>query len=83
MNSTRSSNTMCRVEKVAHGNNISGYVTPDKDGIGAQSLVIYQSKSKDLQNLQTTLTSKENILSQTALKVLMTKRDKLVIFLDS
>ncbi|KAF3455402.1 hypothetical protein FNV43_RR00026 [Rhamnella rubrinervis] len=71
VNSTRSSNTMCRAEKVAHGKNISGYSLPDQDGIGAQSM------SKDLEKLQATLTSRENILSCTALKVIMTRRDKL------
>ncbi|KAF3457458.1 hypothetical protein FNV43_RR02116 [Rhamnella rubrinervis] len=71
VNSTRSSNTMCRAEKVAHGKNISGNSLPDQDGIGAQSM------SKDLEKLQATLTSGENILSRTALKVIMTRRDKL------
>lgn len=83
MNSTRSFDTICSVEKAALETNISGYMSSDKDGIGAHSPVIYQPKSKDIEKLQITLTSKENILSQTALKVLMTRRDKLVLTLDS
>nr|XP_048333261.1 uncharacterized protein LOC107422026 isoform X1 [Ziziphus jujuba var. spinosa] len=76
MDSTiRSTTTMCRAMKASHGDNVSGYISSDQDGIGARSPATYQSKSKDLEELQITLTSKENKLSQTALKVLISRRD--------
>lgn len=84
MDSTiRSTTTMCRAMKASHGDNVSGYISSDQDGIGARSPATYHSKSKDLEKLQITLTSKENKLSQTALKVLISRRDILVLILQS
>ncbi|KAK9288205.1 hypothetical protein L1049_016654 [Liquidambar formosana] len=72
--------TGCGGEKVAPENMICNNKSSDQDGmtIGDRALVTYQSNSKHLDKLQTTIASKDNILSQTALRVLLTKRDKLV-----
>ncbi|BBG93599.1 hypothetical protein Prudu_001664, partial [Prunus dulcis] len=51
----------------------------DQDGIDDSAIVTYQSSSEDLYKLQIAIASKENILSQTALKVLMKRRDDLSV----
>lgn len=78
MKPTRSDSTKCKTEKVASGNRISDNISSDQKGIGCYSLVAYQSTSKHLEKIQSTMASKEKVLTETALKVLMRRRDKLV-----
>lgn len=72
--------TSCRGEKVANGGEICNFIMPDQDGmlIEDRALVTYESNSEHLDKLQITIASKEKLLSQTALKVLLRKRDRLV-----
>ncbi|CBI36653.3 uncharacterized protein LOC104879453 isoform X2 [Vitis vinifera] len=71
--------TSCRGEKVANGGEICNFIMPDQDGmlIEDRALVTYESNSEHLDKLQITIASKEKLLSQTALKVLLRKRDRL------
>ncbi|GMI96075.1 hypothetical protein HRI_003276800 [Hibiscus trionum] len=56
-------------------------IRPGQDGIstGNCTPIICESSSKFSAKLQKAIASKENILSETALRVLLSKRDKLVI----
>lgn len=76
---TRPFITDCGAKKIVAGNTICSIDSSDQDGIDGPAIVTYQSSSEDLYKLQIAIASKENILSQTALKVLMKKRDDLVI----
>uniref|UniRef100_A0A5B7BBS7 DRBM domain-containing protein n=1 Tax=Davidia involucrata TaxID=16924 RepID=A0A5B7BBS7_DAVIN len=69
----------CRDEKVDAGNKICSVIPSDQDGmsIDDHALVPIQLNSKYLEKLQVTMASKENALSQTALRVLLRKREKL------
>ncbi|XP_059632887.1 uncharacterized protein LOC132275422 isoform X2 [Cornus florida] len=68
----------CRDEKVDAGNKICSVIPSDQGvPIGDHALVPFQLDSKYLEKVQVTLASKENELSQTALRVLLRKRDKL------
>lgn len=73
--------TSFRGEKVA-GGEICNSMMPDKDGIpvGGITRVMYESNSEHLDNYRIAIASKEKLLSQTALKVLLRKRDILVYF---
>ncbi|KAK1568460.1 hypothetical protein Q3G72_024811 [Acer saccharum] len=51
----------------------------DDNQVDDHALDTYQSTAQDLDKLQNTFASKENILSQTALRVLLSKRDKLTL----
>ncbi|KAI9193829.1 hypothetical protein LWI28_000558 [Acer negundo] len=51
----------------------------DDNQVDDHTLDTYQSNAQDLDKLQNTFASKENILSQTALRVLLSKRDKLTL----
>lgn len=75
---TRPFITDCGAKKFVSGK-ICSIDSSDQDGIDGPAIVTYQSSSEDLYKLQIAIASKENILSQTALKVLMKKRDDLVI----
>ncbi|CAL2228950.1 unnamed protein product [Prunus armeniaca] len=66
-------------KKIVAGKKICSIDSSDQDGIDGPAIVTYQSSSEDLYKLQIAIASKENILSQTALKVLMKKRDELSI----
>ncbi|GAB2294172.1 hypothetical protein Dimus_028392 [Dionaea muscipula] len=48
---------------------------PEQDGVHDQSMVAYDATSKQVDKVQLTIGSKENMLSQTALKVLFRKRE--------
>ncbi|KAL5784028.1 hypothetical protein ACOSQ2_006420 [Xanthoceras sorbifolium] len=56
-------------------------ISPAQDDIQIdyRALDTYQSNSQDLDKLQNTIALKENLLSQTALRVLLSKRDKLTL----
>lgn len=77
---TRSDGANCRLEKVGYGNKIGDNISSDQIGTANLSLITHRSNSNHLERIQVTIASKENILSQTALKVLMRRRDKLVYF---
>ncbi|KAK3204456.1 hypothetical protein Dsin_018502 [Dipteronia sinensis] len=51
----------------------------DDNQVDDHALNTNQSNAQDLDKLQNTFASKENILSQTALRVLLSKRDKLTL----
>lgn len=74
--------TGCRDEKLANGGEICNFIMPDQDEmpIGDNALVTYESNSEHLGKLHTTIASKEKLFSQTALKVLLKKRDRLVYY---
>ncbi|KAJ0094023.1 hypothetical protein Patl1_26335 [Pistacia atlantica] len=55
------------------------YSDPHEMPIDDGDLVSHQSKSKDLENPPNTVASKESILSQTALRVLFGRRNKLIL----
>ncbi|XP_021817926.1 uncharacterized protein LOC110760053 isoform X3 [Prunus avium] len=74
---TRPFITDCGAKKIVAGKKICSMDSSDQDGIDGRAIVTYQSSSKDLYKLQIAIASKENILSQTALKVLMKRRDDL------
>ncbi|ONI29293.1 hypothetical protein PRUPE_1G191700 [Prunus persica] len=73
---TRPFITDCGAKKIVAGK-ICSIDLSDQDGIDDSAIVTYQSSSEDLYKLQIAIASKENILSQTALKVLMKRRDDL------
>lgn len=79
---TRPFITDCGAKKIVAGK-ICSIDLSDQDGIDDSAIVTYQSSSEDLYKLQIAIASKENILSQTALKVLMKRRDDLVILFFS
>ncbi|GMN59427.1 hypothetical protein TIFTF001_028514 [Ficus carica] len=74
---TRSDGANCRLEKVGYGNKIGDNISSDQIGTANLSLITHRSNSNHLDRIQVTIASKENILSQTAVKVLMRRRDKL------
>lgn len=71
--------TDCGVENLVSGKEICTINSFDQNGISGHALVTCQSGSQDLHKLQIAIASKGNILSQTALGVLMKRRDDLVI----
>lgn len=74
---TSPSLTDCRVANVA-GNKIGYINSSDQESKGGHVLATYQSNSKDVHKLQIAIASRKHILSQTALKVLMKRRNELV-----
>lgn len=73
----------CNLQKVADGYKSSNKTLLDQCVIDDNALFTYQSSSKDLEELQITIASKENLLSQTALEVLRRRSHKLVLLLSS
>jgi N-formylglutamate amidohydrolase len=74
---TSPSLTDCRVANVAE--NKIGYInSSDQESKGGHVFATYQSNSKDFHKLQIAIASRKHILSQTALKVLMKRRNELV-----
>ncbi|KAM1158544.1 hypothetical protein ACFXTH_031909 [Malus domestica] len=65
------------VENLVSGKEIGTINSFDQNGISGHALVTCQSGSQDLHKLQVAIASKGNILSQTALGVLMKRRDDL------
>lgn len=74
---TSPSLTDCRVANVA-GNKIGYINSSDQESKGGHVFATYQSNSKDFHKLQIAIASRKHILSQTALKVLMKRRNELV-----
>ncbi|KAK9932414.1 hypothetical protein M0R45_019653 [Rubus argutus] len=73
---TSPSLTDCRVANVAE--NKIGYInSSDQESKGGHVFATYQSQSKDFHKLQIAIASRKHILSQTALKVLMKRRNEL------
>lgn len=64
-------------EKVLFDNKISDTVMPDHDEIQDRALVSLNPNDRHLRKIQT-IDSKENLISQTALKFLFRKREQLV-----
>ncbi|KAL5543132.1 hypothetical protein UlMin_010842 [Ulmus minor] len=80
MESTKQSlNASFSAEKAANGNKISENLTSHQNETGGLSLAAHQPNSRSLEKLQSTLAAKGNLLSETALKVLIKKRDKLCL----
>lgn len=79
----RPSITECKDEQIAAGNRTCDNISSVQDGIGDHVMVAYESNSIKLNKLQTYIASKQHELSFTALRVLLRKRDQLVLFLSS
>ena len=77
--------TRCKDEKLANGGETCNFIMLDQDvmPIGDNALVTYKPNSEHLGKLHTTIASKEKLMSQTALKVLLRRRDRLVYFFPS
>ncbi|KAJ7980708.1 Aleurone layer morphogenesis protein [Quillaja saponaria] len=69
--------TQCGPRTAATRKKICENTSSGRDGRGDDALVTYQSSSKYPEKLQIALASKEKILSQTALRALMRKRNNL------
>ncbi|XP_030536474.1 uncharacterized protein LOC115745196 isoform X1 [Rhodamnia argentea] len=78
-NKCQSSIPECRSNKSTAGNNVNNITLLDKEPILSSdcALVTCQSTSEDLEKIYSVLASKEDTLSQTALRVLLKKRAKL------
>lgn len=72
----------CQSNNGTDGNNMNNNTLLDKEPIlsSDRALVTYQSTSEDLEKIYSVLASKEHTLSQTALRVCLQKRAKLVLF---
>jgi len=71
----------CQGNKSTAGDNMNNNTILDKEPIlgSDRALVTCQSPSEDLEKIYSVLASKEHTLSQTALRVVLQKRAKLVI----
>ena len=79
----RPSFTKCKDEQIAAENRTCDNILSVQDGIGDHVMVAYESNSIELDKLQSFIVSKQHELSFTALRVLLRKRDQLVLFLSS
>jgi ABC-type dipeptide/oligopeptide/nickel transport system ATPase component len=75
--------TECKDEQIASGNRTSDNILSVQDGLCDNVMVAYESDSIELNKLQSFIGSKQHELSFTALRVLLRKRDQLVLFLSS
>lgn len=75
--------TECGGKQNADGNRTYDNMLTAQDVIGDHDLVTCQSNSINLYKLQNTIASKQSDLSPSALRVLLRKRDELVLFLSS
>lgn len=73
--------TECSGKQNATGSKTCDNILPVQDVIGDHALVAYQFNQTNLDKLQNTIASKQNELSCSALRVLLRKRDELVLFL--
>ncbi|CAK9185891.1 unnamed protein product [Ilex paraguariensis] len=71
--------TNCSGEKDDTGNKTCTIISSEQEGIPNCSLAPFQTNSNSLENLQVFLASKEKALSETALRVLLRKRENLVL----
>ncbi|CAK9161139.1 unnamed protein product [Ilex paraguariensis] len=69
--------TNCSGEKDDTGNKTCTIISSEQEGIPNCSLAPFQTNSNSLENLQVFLASKEKALSETALRVLLRKRENL------